>query len=101
MIPMYDVGYYPPRFLVGFALGTFGVGFDVVGDLVVGRCVGARVGLGVENVSRNGIVCNSMWSDPEEIEGWGLSPRVPNPYSAATLRPSTSAGDGRTSKYVQ
>ncbi len=23
----------------------------------------------------DGAMCDLMWSDPEEIEGWGLSPR--------------------------
>jgi serine/threonine-protein phosphatase 4 catalytic subunit len=26
-------------------------------------------------VPHDGAMCDLMWSDPEEIEGWGLSPR--------------------------
>ena len=28
-----------------------------------------------QEVPHDGAMCDLMWSDPEEIEGWGLSPR--------------------------
>jgi diadenosine tetraphosphatase ApaH/serine/threonine PP2A family protein phosphatase len=28
-----------------------------------------------QEVPHEGAMCDLMWSDPEEIEGWGLSPR--------------------------
>lgn len=28
-----------------------------------------------QEVPHDGAMCDLMWSDPEEIDGWGLSPR--------------------------
>ena len=28
-----------------------------------------------QEVPHEGAMCDLMWSDPEDIEGWGLSPR--------------------------
>lgn len=28
-----------------------------------------------QEVPHDGAMCDLLWSDPEEIEGWGLSPR--------------------------
>lgn len=28
-----------------------------------------------QEVPHEGAMCDLMWSDPEEIDGWGLSPR--------------------------
>ena len=36
-----------------------------------------------QEVPHDGAMCDLMWSDPEDIDGWGLSPRGATPTSPA------------------
>jgi len=43
---------------------------DLVGDLLQIRSIDRK-----QEVPHDGAMCDLLWSDPEDIEGWGLSPR--------------------------
>jgi len=50
-----------------------------------------------QEVPHDGAMCDLMWSDPEDIDGWGLSPRGATPTSPAAPVQDTSrtrAGHG-------
>ena len=46
-----------------------------------------------QEVPHDGAMCDLMWSDPEEIAGWGLSPRGTRPASETNDRAPTRSED--------
>eukprot|EP00666_Eupelagonemidae_sp_cell4sb_P000932 gene932-2669_t len=40
-----------------------------------------------QEVPHDGPMCDIMWSDPEDVEGWGLSPRGAGRGSSALTLP--------------